>query len=286
MNSRFIHFALQRWKEKQLSQADLSFWQEILQNYPDTDPSQIVFLRNLLPTSVEAEQWLKKSFPVDPSNFLQRNSDGEIWFDNKQLSGPLLNEWNGKLILSEDAKIHRRFLRKSYQEGPESNLPAIAATLAYLELNYPMTKRAARFLTRWRKELEQSDSQKPRKFRFPWRPLVLGLALAGLVIFLIYVIANRPKLENTVEQPQEAPSNPPLRVPPESDVPKDPVVTVSKRSYSVKVGDVLWKIAQDQLGSAARWPDIYRLNQSLLPNPDYLLPGWELVLPEIQGTSQ
>jgi len=53
------------------------------------------------------------------------------------------------------------------------------------------------------------------------------------------------------------------------------------RTYVVQEGDTLFDIARNELGKAARWKEIYDLNQDQLgPDYHYLPPGVQLVLPE------
>lgn len=54
-------------------------------------------------------------------------------------------------------------------------------------------------------------------------------------------------------------------------------VRPSGRTYKVKAGDTLSKIAQAQLGKASRWPEIARLNS--LRDPDKITVGQTLRLP-------
>lgn len=52
-------------------------------------------------------------------------------------------------------------------------------------------------------------------------------------------------------------------------------------TYTVKKGDSLSAIAQRELGSASRWPELYELNRNTLQsgNPDLIYPGEVLMLP-------
>jgi nucleoid-associated protein YgaU len=48
--------------------------------------------------------------------------------------------------------------------------------------------------------------------------------------------------------------------------------------YKVKRGDTLSGIAESKLGDANRWPEIHRLNRDVVPNPNQITPGMELVI--------
>lgn len=50
-------------------------------------------------------------------------------------------------------------------------------------------------------------------------------------------------------------------------------------TYTVRYGDTLWKIAQAQLGSGARWREIYAANTDVLGEPNHVIPGQVLRLP-------
>jgi LysM repeat protein len=51
------------------------------------------------------------------------------------------------------------------------------------------------------------------------------------------------------------------------------------KSYTVKKGDSLWRIAQQQLGAGARWPEIYDLNKDKIKNPNLIYAGQAFILP-------
>lgn len=56
-----------------------------------------------------------------------------------------------------------------------------------------------------------------------------------------------------------------------------PTPTASGRTYTVRAGDTLSRIAQRELGDAARWPELARLNN--LRDPDRIQAGQTLRLP-------
>jgi nucleoid-associated protein YgaU len=50
-------------------------------------------------------------------------------------------------------------------------------------------------------------------------------------------------------------------------------------TYTVRPGDTLSAIAQQQLGDASRWPEIFLLNRGTIQHPDRISPGQVLALP-------
>lgn len=60
-----------------------------------------------------------------------------------------------------------------------------------------------------------------------------------------------------------------------------PSPTAKKRMYTVKPGDSLSAIARRELGNEARWRELYAMNRTVVgPNPDMILPGMVLTLPQ------
>lgn len=51
------------------------------------------------------------------------------------------------------------------------------------------------------------------------------------------------------------------------------------RSYTVKSGDSLSKIAKEVYGDASEWKKIHEANKAKIPNPDLIQPGQELQIP-------
>ena len=51
---------------------------------------------------------------------------------------------------------------------------------------------------------------------------------------------------------------------------------------TVRRGDSLSSLAERELGSSARWPELFRVNRAQLDDPDELAVGTRLVLPEPQ----
>ena len=61
--------------------------------------------------------------------------------------------------------------------------------------------------------------------------------------------------------------------------PRDASSAPSEKTYTVKKGDCLWRIAKMQLDSGADYKKIYELNKDKIKNPNLIYPGQKLVLP-------
>jgi nucleoid-associated protein YgaU len=51
------------------------------------------------------------------------------------------------------------------------------------------------------------------------------------------------------------------------------------RTYTVKAGDSLSKIAKDVYDDASQWKKIYQANTATIKDPDKIQPGWTLTIP-------
>lgn len=58
-----------------------------------------------------------------------------------------------------------------------------------------------------------------------------------------------------------------------------PASAPGPRSVTVARGDSLWTIAERELGDGHRWPEIHRLNDAVIADPDVIDVGWSLALP-------
>jgi nucleoid-associated protein YgaU len=61
--------------------------------------------------------------------------------------------------------------------------------------------------------------------------------------------------------------------------PADAAPAAAARTYTVKAGDSLSKIAQRELGDASKWHAIYDANRDKISNPDLIHPGQVLTMP-------
>jgi len=55
------------------------------------------------------------------------------------------------------------------------------------------------------------------------------------------------------------------------------------KTYTVKPGDTLWKIASQHYGNGSQYMKIFEANKGVLKDPDHSYPGQELVLPDAQN---
>ena len=53
----------------------------------------------------------------------------------------------------------------------------------------------------------------------------------------------------------------------------------AQRTYTVKKGDSLSKIAKEVYGDMKQWRKIADANRDRIKNPDLIQPGWVLVIP-------
>jgi nucleoid-associated protein YgaU len=51
------------------------------------------------------------------------------------------------------------------------------------------------------------------------------------------------------------------------------------RTYTVKAGDSLSKIAKEMYGDASQWKKIHQANGDRITDPDKIQPGWTLTIP-------
>ncbi len=74
----------------------------------------------------------------------------------------------------------------------------------------------------------------------------------------------------------------PSATPTTSATPSSPPPSAKKSTWTVKVGDTLWDIAEKSLGSGGRYPEIARLNR--IANPSVLRVGQILQLPAVRAS--
>ncbi len=79
-----------------------------------------------------------------------------------------------------------------------------------------------------------------------------------------------------------APPPPPPVAPPviiESAPPKAEAAPAKPKTYTVKKGDSLWRIAGRVYGNPFKWPRIYQANKEKIKSPNKIYPGQVLKIP-------
>lgn len=92
--------------------------------------------------------------------------------------------------------------------------------------------------------------------------------------------APEPESEPQVESGEAAVAPTEAAAPPaatEASAAESPAA--AGKTYTVQSGDSLWKIAEAQLGSGARYTEIFEANRDILDNPDLIKPGQVLRIP-------
>jgi nucleoid-associated protein YgaU len=59
-----------------------------------------------------------------------------------------------------------------------------------------------------------------------------------------------------------------------------PSTPASERTYTVRKGDSLSKIAKREYGDAQQWRRIYEANREAIENPDLIYPGQVIRIPQ------
>lgn len=95
-------------------------------------------------------------------------------------------------------------------------------------------------------------------------------------------VAPPAEPEPEVAPPPEAPQEiePEAAEPtaePESAAPEEE----TGRTYTVKSGDSLWKIAEQAYGNGSKYPKIFEANRDILDDPDKIFPGQVLKIPDL-----
>ena len=90
----------------------------------------------------------------------------------------------------------------------------------------------------------------------------------------------------TIGMPEPAPEPAPVpevaAEPKVAATPKSESGVTEGRTYTVKSGDTLWKIAEQMYGSGGKYMKIFEANTPLLDNPDKIRPGQKLVIPDLE----
>lgn len=91
-----------------------------------------------------------------------------------------------------------------------------------------------------------------------------------------FIVAQEIKIYTTSELKISTPQAP---RPASKKTTKSTATESKTRTYTVKSGDCLWRIAQKFLGKGSRYTEIYNLNRDKISNPNLIYPGQVLRIP-------
>ena len=115
----------------------------------------------------------------------------------------------------------------------------------------------------------------------------LGIWIAAAVIIILLLIVI------LFWKPWEGPAEVIVEKPPVKEVvkPEPPKPVVEKKVYktpggehAVNRGDKLWDLSDEYYKDHYLWPNIYRVNDGSIPNPDRLVIGEVVTIPPLEGT--
>ncbi len=145
------------------------------------------------------------------------------------------------------------------------------------------------------KPKEDIITKKPPK-KFPYIP-VIGSLIIILIIFLLFQFLNRqekkpdhsvpPKLE-MVKEKDTVKKDKSIAI---AEKKKEPTIKKTETTYKetsiihhVISGNTLWGLADKYYENAPLWPNIYRKNMETVSNPDIILSGKSIEVPNLEGT--
>jgi len=73
---------------------------------------------------------------------------------------------------------------------------------------------------------------------------------------------------------------------PQKPVVKKKVYKTPGGEHAINRGDKLWDLSEDYYRDAYLWPNIYRVNDRSISNPDILIIGNVVTVPPLEGTYQ
>lgn len=146
------------------------------------------------------------------------------------------------------------------------------------------TSASAKPVTRPRRHVR--EEQKNRKALY-WSIV----ALLIIVLFYGRTLLNeedQPEIARTVhpEKPvaEQVVSKAPPRVQKEQSKPTRKSARRNLRSHLTRHGESLWRLAVRYYDNGYLWPLIYEANHQKIKNPDFLVKGSTLVIPELEGS--
>lgn len=104
------------------------------------------------------------------------------------------------------------------------------------------------------------------------------LAIGGATTATAATHTPAPSTTHTTSSVETAPSKA-THSTAEQDSTSKASTSSDERSVTVRSGDTLWDIAQEELGDGEKYSSIARANPDTITDPDLIQPGWELTMP-------
>ena len=114
----------------------------------------------------------------------------------------------------------------------------------------------------------------------------LWIAIIFIILLLIILLIWKPwevSEEVIVEKPPEKEI---IKPEPQKPVVKKKIYKTPGAEHAVNRGDRLWDLSDNYYRDAYLWPNIYRVNDGSIPNPDILIIGNVVTVPPLEGTYQ
>jgi nucleoid-associated protein YgaU len=112
------------------------------------------------------------------------------------------------------------------------------------------------------------------------KELLLGMPGIKKVVQDVSVAATATAQQAEPASGPATVTTPAATQPPASEAPTSETSAATK-TYTVEAGDTLWKIAKQVYGDGNQYLKIFEANKGLLKDPEHILPGQELVIPDL-----
>jgi len=114
----------------------------------------------------------------------------------------------------------------------------------------------------------------------------LWISIVFIILLLIIILLWKPWEDAEEVIVEKSPVKEVVKPEPQKPVIKKKVYKTPGGEHAVNRGDKLWNLSEDYYRDAYLWPNIYRVNDRSIPNPDILIIGNVVTVPPLEGTYQ
>jgi len=114
----------------------------------------------------------------------------------------------------------------------------------------------------------------------------LWIAIVFIILLLIILLIWKPWEESEEVVVEKQPIKEIVKPEPQTPVVKKAVYKTPGGEHAVNRGDKLWDLSDDYYKDAYLWPNIYRVNDKSISNPDILIIGNVVTVPPLEGTHE